>query len=247
MQVSPPGHLPSVWEPYVGGEPGVDIAAIAPGAFPATLLVIGAHPDDETIGAGRLISMWRRFRGPVTAVLATDGEACVDHVLPRPDGIAGRRREEWRAALGRLGVAETSALGLPDGGLEQYQDTLAAALRARLEALGRRAVLAAPARTDPHPDHRAVGRATATVAAERGVDLLEYPVWLTFWGDPNDLGRRRIIRLQTDRTAEDEREQSLECYASQLRPLADGLAPVVPAAMLDHHREQRLVTEVDDR
>ena len=56
------------------------------------LVVVAAHPDDETIGAGRLVAAWSRSLGPVTAVLATAGERCVDQVAP--DGSA------WPSAAG---------------------------------------------------------------------------------------------------------------------------------------------------
>ena len=204
-------------------------------------MVIGAHPDDETLGAGRLVSQWYRTLGPVTAVLASDGEACLDHLRPRPDGLAARRREEWLAAVSRLGADAGPTLGLPDGRLDRHEEALASALRDQLDAIAPPVALAAPTRIDPHPDHRAVGRAAARVAEERGLTLLEYPVWLTFWADPADLGQRRLVRVDTDALADADRDRALGCFASQLDPLADDLEPVVPPAMLAHHAEQRLV------
>lgn len=239
VAVSPPGHSPSVWGRGVQRLDPVAVGALSAG--PSTLLVIGAHPDDETLGAGRLLSQWRRTLGPVTAMLASDGEACLDHVRPRPAGLAALRREEWLAALDRLGVGAGPTLGLPDGRLDRHEDAIAAALGDQLDAIDTRVVLAAPTLVDPHPDHRAVGRAAARLVRERQLVLLEYPVWLTFWGDPEDLGPRRLVRVDTDAEAERDRELALGCFASQLAPLAADLEPVVPPAMLAHHLEQRLV------
>ena len=39
--------------------------------------MVSAHPDDETIGLGRLAYAWAQTVGPVVGVLATAGEACV--------------------------------------------------------------------------------------------------------------------------------------------------------------------------
>jgi LmbE family N-acetylglucosaminyl deacetylase len=215
--------------------------ALLAGAPPGRLVIVSAHPDDETLGAGRLVSQWRRTIGPVSAVLATAGEACVDHVMPRPRGLAQRRLEEWKAALSCLGVTDRIRLGLPDGRLEAAERTLTDQWRRRIDDLGEPAALAAPCRVDPHPDHRALGRAAAAVAAKRGISLLEYPVWLSFWAQPDVLGAGRLIRVRTDADAESARTRALACYVSQLAPLADDLEPVVPKRMLEHHREQRLV------
>jgi GlcNAc-PI de-N-acetylase len=39
------------------------------------LLVLAAHPDDETLGAGELLTLCARRDVPVTVVIATDSEA----------------------------------------------------------------------------------------------------------------------------------------------------------------------------
>jgi LmbE family N-acetylglucosaminyl deacetylase len=229
----------------VDPSPGGLTSLIAGSATPGrnALVVIGAHPDDETIGAGRLVSQWRRTLGPVTAALASDGEACIDHLRPRPDGLATLRRGEWLAALNRLGAGAGPTLELPDGRLERHEETIAAALHDLLDGIVVVAALAAPTVIDPHPDHRAVGRAAARVARERGLVVLEYPVWLTFWGDPEDLSPRRLVRVHTDTQAETDRDGALACFTSQLDPLAEDLEPIVPPAMLAHHPEQRLVLD----
>ena len=58
--------------------------------------MLSAHPDDESIGAGRLLSAWRRSGGRAQAVTATAGEACFDHVTDPPGG--SRRRPPGRVA-----------------------------------------------------------------------------------------------------------------------------------------------------
>lgn len=56
--VSPAGHSRSVWAPRITAAPELDLVqlrkAIGVERDGTALLVISAHPDDETLGAGRL-------------------------------------------------------------------------------------------------------------------------------------------------------------------------------------------------
>lgn len=119
------------------------------------LLLLAAHPDDESLGAGGVLALHARAGGRAAVAFATDGEA---GGAPRGPALAARRRFEARAACRRLGV-DCEFWGLADGGLSR--ETRLAAFVA--EAVGRRrpVLLLRPAVDDPHPDHRALGRAAA--------------------------------------------------------------------------------------
>lgn len=210
------------------------------------LVVLAAHPDDETLGLGRLIHRWGRTLGPVCAIVATAGEACFDHVGERPVDLATRRLAEWQQAMAIIGVTHTEALGLPDGGLTGVEPTLVSALETVIGSLPvdrQRMVLACPWRGDPHPDHRAVGRAAGALAERHGWPVLEFAVWMTYWSDPADLAadQRRLGVLVTDDADEEAHRRGCAAFATQLQPLAPALGPVVPPAMLAHHHEQLLV------
>ena len=104
-------------------------------------------------------------------------------------------------------------------------------------------VLAAPWRHDPHPDHRALGRAGATVASELGLPTIEFGVWMTYWSVPDNLhaADQTLLVLDHDHSAESAYQEACRAFGSQLQPLAPHLTPVVPAAMLEQHRTQLII------
>ena len=106
-------------------------------------------------------------------------------------------------------------------------------------------MLAAPWRLDPHPDHQAVGRATARVARDLGLPLLEYPVWATYWARPSELDRHRqtLLVVRHDDEAETAYAEALAAFRTQLEPLDQTLTAVVPAEMLAHHDRQLVVLD----
>ena len=180
----------------------------------------------------------------MSALTATAGEACVDHVAPRPEGLATRRLVEWRRALQALGAGARPCPRLPDGGLARHTAELAGELDRWLdEQSAADVVLAAPWRHDPHPDHATCGQVAALVAARRRIPLVEYPVWMTYWTDLTSVPAQglQLIRLRTDAEADRACLVARDEFASQLSPLSPELAPVLPPEMLRHHEHQLLI------
>lgn len=249
--VTPPGHDRSVWAPTLTAAPHVAAADLIDRlrhpSEPTTLVVVGAHPDDETLGLGRLAYAWATSAGPVTAVLATLGEACVDHVTARPDRIAERRLAEWHVALERLGVGDRHVIGLPDGRVAEHEEALVDRLSIIIEAIPGPIVLAAPWCADPHPDHRAVGRAVSRVSIAMDVVSIEFPVWMTYWSSPaelTDTGATLLV-VDHDDAAWLAHGDAVRAFTSQRESLGAGLSPVLPTSMLEHQRAQLLLVSAE--
>lgn len=143
------------------------------------LLVVAAHPDDETLGAGGLIAECVRLGIPASIVIVTDGGASGE------PGIVGLRAAEAQTAARVLG-ARLTLLGLPDGGVLERRDAVRAGLEPFVAAASEHALVVAPWRGDGHRDHRVVGEVVAQLVDERlnAPRFVEYPIWLWHWGSP---------------------------------------------------------------
>ena len=114
-----PGTPAQAWREHPGwgaGEPvtlhGVD-----------RVVVLAAHPDDESLGAGGLLAAASRAGLPVELVCVTDGEGSHPHSpTTPPEDLAARRRDEVLAAAALLGIPAERVhhLGIPDGGVRHH-------------------------------------------------------------------------------------------------------------------------------
>ncbi|HEX3003108.1 MAG TPA: PIG-L family deacetylase, partial [Angustibacter sp.] len=160
------------------------------------LVVVAAHPDDESLGAGGLLALTAAAGLEAHVVVATDGEASHPESPTHPAAELARWRakEVEQAVAGIAPRAHLHLLHLPDGELDRHEDALAEALEPLVQNGSR---VAAPWRGDAHPDHEAAGRVAARVAADRDAELLEYPVWAWHWGRPGDVRMPwpRAVRL----------------------------------------------------
>lgn len=199
------------------------------------VVVVAAHPDDETIGAGGALRALDRAGAEVVLVVATDGEAA--HPALGPDerrALAAVRRGELDAALAALGLGHVPVhrLGLPDSALAEHADALRDALR---ELLADADAYLAPWPHDPHPDHAAAARAAAE-AAPVTAHGWSYLVWTWAWSHPEhpelSWSRARTVTLtDADRAA---RREAVEAYASQLAPGPGGAPAVLAQGLLEH-------------
>ena len=185
------------------------------------LVVLAAHPDDETLGAGGLIAALAARGAAVDVVVATAGEASHPHSPTHTRGeLAAIRRVELADAVAQLAPdAALHLLDLPDGGLAASRSELDAALAAIVGPAAADTVLAAPWRTDGHTDHDTAGLAAAALARTLGLPLLEYPIWLWHWGTPEDLPAGLAV-LPLGSAAAAAKARAMATHVSQVEPLS---------------------------
>jgi LmbE family N-acetylglucosaminyl deacetylase len=147
------------------------------GDAPARLMVVVAHPDDETFGCGSLL-LHAAALGVDTAVCcATRGEAGE----PAPgsgvlaEDLAVVREQELREAAGLLGVRRVDVLDFTDSGMTGDADpstlvgapfeVVVTAVRACLDAVRPQVVVTLDA-SDGHRDHARIRDATLAAVEE---------------------------------------------------------------------------------
>src|SRR4051812_24702154 len=94
--------------------------AFTPLDFPRRLLLVHAHPDDETIGTGATMAKYAAENALVTLVTCTlgeEGEILVPDLVhlaaDKDDGLGRHRIGELAAAMEALGVRDHRFLGGP--------------------------------------------------------------------------------------------------------------------------------------
>jgi LmbE family N-acetylglucosaminyl deacetylase len=170
----------------------------------------------------------------VQVVSVTDGGAA----YPGLDGaertrLETKRHNEVRRSLGLLGVGEPVRLGMPDGDLCRQEGRLAESITALLADFPAGRWCAATWRGDGHPDHEAVGRATAKAATDVGAVLVEYPVWMWHWARPGDpaVPWQRARRIELTADALETKTLAAQCFPSQTQPTPDGTTVLPPAVV----------------
>ena len=215
-----PGTSAATWE----ADPRLAALPAAP-RLPGSLLVLAAHADDETLGAGSLIAAASRRGQPVTVVVVTDGTASHPASETTTSAELGEvRRREARAALDELGPGvRLVMLGVPDGAVREHRDAVRDRLVDLVDELAPSAVVSTW-RGDGHRDHRVLGELAAEVVAgaHPAPELLEYPVWMWHWGSPGhpDVPWAQLVQLTVDEEARVARQHALARYVSQVRPLS---------------------------
>ncbi len=140
------------------------------------VLVIVAHPDDETFGCGSLIAHAAAQGAAVTVVCATRGE---EGEVTDPDALAGRdlaevRADELHAAAQLLGAARVELLDYRDSGFDgpldprslcdAPDDEVAGHVRRAVEEVHPDVVLVLDG-SDGHRDHLCIRTAVERVLA----------------------------------------------------------------------------------
>jgi LmbE family N-acetylglucosaminyl deacetylase len=228
--IDAPGTDERTWRawPWLSPLPGAGPAG--PGRI-GSAVIVAAHPDDEVLGAGGLISMLAASRARLRLVAVTDGERS-HRGRTSPASLARRRAAETDAALRALGAgaAEVIRLGLPDSGLADREDELTAALAPLVAGFD---LCLAPWDRDMHPDHEAAGRAARKAGPAA---FCCFPVWMWHWASPADprVPWDRALRVPLPPRAASRKQGAIACFASQTEDRGHGLGPVLTPGMIAH-------------
>jgi LmbE family N-acetylglucosaminyl deacetylase len=196
----------------------------------ASAVVVAAHPDDEVLGAGGLISVLAASGARLRLIAVTDGEGS-HRGHADPAALGRRRTAETAAALEALGAGTTEVirLGLPDSEIAGHEERLTTVLPGLAAGFD---VCLAPWDGDLHPDHEAAGRAARRACP----GALCYPVWMWHWASPGDprVPWEQAVRVPLPLRAAARKRAAIGCFASQLQERGPGLGPVLPPAMTAH-------------
>jgi LmbE family N-acetylglucosaminyl deacetylase len=196
----------------------------------ASVVVLAAHPDDEVLGVGGIMSVLAAVGAQLRLVAVTDGEASHPG-LAEPGALAQRRAAETAEALHVLGAQATEVirLRLPDAGLADREDEITGLLRDLADGFD---VCLAPWERDLHADHEAVGRS----ARRAGPRTMFYPVWMWHWAFPGDprVPWDQAVRAPLPPEVAAGKRAAIGCFASQLERRGPGLDPVLPPGTIAH-------------
>jgi len=219
--------------PWLSTLPGAGLAGTGLSGLAGvrSAVIVAAHPDDEVLGAGGLISMLAASRVRLRLVAVTDGERS-HHGHGSTAALARRRAAETGVALRALGAqgAEVIRLGLPDSSLAKREDKLAKVLDPLVAGFD---LCLAPWDHDLHPDHEAAGRVARKAAS--GV-FYSFPVWMWHWASPADprVPWAHALRVPLAPRTVSRKRSAITCFASQTEDRGHGLGPVLTPAMIAH-------------
>lgn len=212
-----------------------DMLRSANAAHPAgdDLIIVVAHPDDETIGiAGHLAALSNTTIVHVTDGAPRDLRDARTAGFARSEDYAQARRDELAAAmaLARIGVDQLFGLGIADQEATRNLVPLALQLAGFFRDRTPRFV-ATHAFEGGHPDHDATAFAVAAGCRLLGkggfampivVEMAYYhlgpdgPVYQNFVSGSSSA----CLEIELDRATLERKQQMLACFASQRRTLA---------------------------
>lgn len=223
---------------------------------PTQLLVVVAHPDDETFGLGSVLAHAAARGIEARVICATRGELGEPAIDIGATPLGEVREGELRAAAAILGVIDVELLDYRDSGVDGEPapgslaaadtDEVAVVLAARIEALQPDIVICADG-SDGHRDHIAVRE--ATLAALRTTAW--HPALTYLWCLPKSL-LARFAPFSEAGTPDDTittvvdtssyipvRWQAMRAHASQTPPY-DMMAPDLQHLFLAHDHFVRI-------
>lgn len=142
------------------------------------VLVVIAHPDDESFGLGAVLSAFVDSGAQLSVHCLTRGEASTVHQIPGE--LSQLRRRELSEAATILGVAAVHLADHPDGALAGVGASLADEIEQAARECGAEGLVAFHRDgVTGHPDHAAATAAALRAAERRGLPVLEWTLPVT--------------------------------------------------------------------
>ena len=160
------------------------------------LLVVTAHPDDESYGCAGTLALHTRRGSRIHLLCATAGERGQSH-LPKPIALktmARRRARELRAAAKVLGIHKVQILNIPDGTVAKNLSKLTRTVKEATQKFNPDCIVSfGPCGITGHRDHIAAGIAARRVAQASGIPFAAMVLSLTLQHSARKflIGRRR--------------------------------------------------------
>lgn len=136
------------------------------------VLILAAHPDDETLGCAGVISLHKKTGAEVRSFVMADGAKVHYEGI---EDIKELRKKEAMAAGEILGIDKIYFLDIPDMELERYKDKAHAEVYAFINEYSPDLVYA-PSPLDFHPDHR-VASDIAMEIVRKGIRIAFYEIY----------------------------------------------------------------------
>jgi len=152
-----------------------------------TVMVIGAHNDDQILGAGGSIARYTEEGKQVIVIVFSYGEMALPW-LKKKDAIKTRVKESHESDR-LLGIKRTYYLGLEEG--KFLQDDKPKKKLLKLIKKYAPSKILTHSEDDPHPDHRAVHKVVKELKPK--CDIFTFDVW-----NPIKIRRRNEPRLVVD-------------------------------------------------
>lgn len=222
-------------DPRMTQVPQVGAAQLVP--VGARAVVVAPHPDDEVLGCAGLLMELAQAGRDILLVAVSDGEGShASASTMSANLLAHLRPAETVAALGVLELVQIEIMraNIPDSQVSEHRLKLQDLLLAYVQ---RSDILLASWHLDGHPDHDAVGDVCREVGRSVGCHVIEIPVWLWHWRQPDDadIPWPRARKLPLNQEQMQRKAQALQCYRSQLEPdLSTGNAAVLSNEVLAH-------------
>jgi LmbE family N-acetylglucosaminyl deacetylase len=133
------------------------------------MLVVLAHPDDESYGIGGTLAKYAALGVHITLICATRGEAGIPGMTP--NAAADVREHELQNATKMLGIHDVWHMGYPDGGLSKIEpEAVISRLADAMRLLRPQVVITfGPDGISAHPDHIAIHHLTTAAFDRAGV------------------------------------------------------------------------------